>query len=363
MMLSVFLTLGLAMLASAHPGDDPTQELEEHRAFLASVEKKSLSHCAEKLKARGVTERNVKRRMQTVKEAREKRGIKKRDLEDVLKTNHNKTDFGYTPTTPADVLFEGANSCVLTPEVILGPYYVSGEAIRRDVVEGQEGVPLIIDYQLVDIDTCEPIPELYLEIWHANSTGVYSGVVNTGNGDINDVDNIDKTWARGIQPTDEDGVAQFETFFPGHYLGRATHIHVLAHANATRYENETLGNLIYSSHVGQTYFDQDLIDEIEKVYPYTENKLPLTTNAVDMWLAGVANQEYDPVVEYTLLGDTVSEGLFAWLAYGINVTATAKVTPAVFLYEDGGHPNPDFSMGPPGGGPPGGPPGGGVATE
>jgi len=349
MMLSMFLTMGLAMLAGAHPGEDHTQELADHRSFLASVERTSLSHCAEKLKARGVTERNVKRRMQTVQEARERRGIKKRDLEDVLNTDHNKTDLGYTPSTPADVLFEGQNSCVLTPEVILGPYYVSGESIRRNVAEDQDGVPLILDYQLVDIDTCEPVPDLYLEIWHCNSTGVYSGVVNAGNGNVNDRSNIDKTWARGIQPTDEDGVAQFETFFPGHYLGRATHIHVMAHANATLYKNETLGNLIYSSHVGQTYFDQDLINQIERIYPYTQNRLPLTTNAQDMWLAGAANQDYDPVVEWTLLGDTVSDGLFAWLSYGINVTATAKVTPAVFRYEDGGHPNPGFV---PGGPPP-----------
>jgi hypothetical protein len=63
-------------------------------------------------------------------------GIKKRDLEDVLKTNHNKTDFGYTPTTPADVLFEGANSCVLTPEVILGPYCKIKDAMLVENLPG-----------------------------------------------------------------------------------------------------------------------------------------------------------------------------------------------------------------------------------
>lgn len=49
-------------------------------------------------------------------------GIKKRDLEDVLNTDHNKTDLGYTPNTPPDILFAGQNSCVLTPEVTIGPY-------------------------------------------------------------------------------------------------------------------------------------------------------------------------------------------------------------------------------------------------
>lgn len=198
------------------------------------------------------------------------------------------------------------------------------------------------------------MPKLYLEIWHCNSTGVYGGVNNQGNGNFADKANINKTFGRGIQPTDEDGVAQFETIFPGHYVGRTTHIHLLAHANATLYQNKTLGNVIYSSHIGQTYFDQDLIDDVEALAPYNTNTQTQTTNAGDGILAQAANQDYDPVVEWTLLGDTVAEGLFGWLAYGINITTTDKVTPAVFRYEDGGHTNPNFGGGGPGG--PGGPP-------
>lgn len=175
---------------------------------------------------------------------------------------------------------------------------------------------------------------------------------NQGNGNINDKTNINNTFGRGIQQTDEDGVAQFETLFPGHYTGRTTHIHLLAHANATLFENKTLGNDIYSSHIGQTYFDQDLIHEVERLAPYNTNTQELTTNARDFILAEAANQDYDPVVEWTLLGDTVAEGIFGWLAYGVNITETNKVTPAVFRYEDGGHTNPDFGMG----GGPGGPP-------
>ncbi|KAG4277133.1 hypothetical protein FPRO04_07431 [Fusarium proliferatum] len=361
MRFSASITLGLAALAVAHPGEDHHDELEARRSFEASAERLSLRHCAEKLKARGVTERNIKRRSALIEEHRRKRGIKKRDLEDVLNTDHNKTDLGYTPNTPAETLFAGQNSCVLTPEVTLGPYYVSGESVRRDLKEDQEGVDLILDYQIIDVTTCEPVPELYLEIWHCNATGVYGGVNNQGNGNFADKANINKTFGRGIQPTDEDGVAQFETLFPGHYVGRTTHIHLLAHANATLYQNKTLGNDIYSSHIGQTYFDQDLIDEVEALTPYNTNTQTQTTNAGDGILAEAANQDYDPVVEWTLLGDSVAEGVFGWLAYGINITTTEKVTPAVFRYEDGGHTNPDFGGGFPGG--PGGPPPPEASTE
>ncbi|KAM0386961.1 hypothetical protein FCULG_00012073 [Fusarium culmorum] len=349
------IVLALAALTAAHPGEDHHDELQQRRSFETTAERLSLRHCAEKLKARGVTDRNIKRRSALIQEHRQKRGIKKRDLEDVLNTDHNKTDLGYTPNTPAETLFAGQNSCVLTPEVTIGPYYVSGETIRRNLKEDQEGVDLILDYQIINVETCEPVPELYLDIWHCNSTGVYAGVNNQGNGNINDKTNIDNTFGRGIQQTDEDGVAQFETLFPGHYTGRTTHIHLLAHANATMFENKTLGNDIYSSHIGQTYFDQDLIHEVESLAPYNTNTQELMTNARDYILAEAANQDYDPVVEWTLLGDTVAEGIFGWLAYGVNITETNKVTPAVFRYEDGGHTNPEFGMG---GGPgsPGGPP-------
>lgn len=57
-------------------------------------------------------------------------GIKKRDLEEVLNTDHNKTDLGYTPNTPGEILFAGQNSCVLTPEVTIGPYCEFSLAIR-----------------------------------------------------------------------------------------------------------------------------------------------------------------------------------------------------------------------------------------
>ena len=89
------------------------------------------------------------------------------------------------------------------------------QKIRR-TLEDEEGVPLTLDIQMVDVNTCEPIPQTYLEFWSCNSTGVYGGVVNAGNGDVNDLSNLDNTALRGVQKTDEDGVMGFDTLFPGH---------------------------------------------------------------------------------------------------------------------------------------------------
>ncbi|KAI0411656.1 Intradiol ring-cleavage dioxygenase [Xylaria grammica] len=336
---------GLALFSAsavAHPGHDLTQEIAERRDFLGSVKRTDLSHCASKLKARGVDKRNVARRNAAVEKARAKRGLTKRDLDSVLATDHNATDLGYTENTDAATLFSGYSSCVLTPEVTQGPYYVGGEYIRENIVEDQEGVDLVIDYQIIDVNTCEPVPDVYLEMWHCNSTGVYSGIVAGGNGDSSDEANYDNTFLRGIQKSDSDGVVQFESLFPGHYTSRAPHIHLMVHTNATVYANGTLGNEVSASHVGQSFFDQDLITAVELTAPYNTNTQELTVNTDDSILAEETNTDgVDPIHEYTLLGSSVSDGIFAWLAFGINGTQVQSITPAAFYYAEGGEANPD----------------------
>jgi hypothetical protein len=77
----LFSTLmGAAMLASpaiAHPGqsaEEHAQEIAERRAYLAN-NKRSLAHCAEKLKARGNDVAMHARRSAAFEKARAKRAI------------------------------------------------------------------------------------------------------------------------------------------------------------------------------------------------------------------------------------------------------------------------------------------------
>ena len=81
---------------------------------------------------------------------------------------------------------------------------------------------------------------------------------------------------------DEDGVGYFDTIFPGHYSGRATHIHLIAQQNGTVFANGTYsGGTI--SHVGQLFFDESLKDAVYDTYPYNANTQSYTTNDADMW--------------------------------------------------------------------------------
>src|SRR5206468_883465 len=56
-------------------------------------------------------------------------------------------------------------SCVLTPEMTEGPYYISGEANRSDITEGTAGTPLKLVLPVVNASTCKPIPGATVEIW------------------------------------------------------------------------------------------------------------------------------------------------------------------------------------------------------
>jgi len=274
--------------------------------------------------------------------------LRVRDAASVLATSHLSSE-AYTNATEESILFSGNSSCILSPEVTQGPYYVTGEYVREDIREDQDGIDLILDTQVIDVATCEPVPDAMIEIWHCNSTGVYSGIVASGNGDSSDTTNLDNTFLRGLQPTDDEGVAQFQTLFPGHYTSRATHIHVLAHFNGTQYANGTYAGG-YVSHVGQLFFDQDLITQVEAVSPYSTNTQEITDNSDDQIFAEEAATT-DPVIEYSLLGSDISAGVFGWVAFGIDLTSEQTISGAASLTADGGVANSNSGVGGGSGGP------------
>ena len=89
------------------------------------------------------------------------------------------------------------------------------------------------------------------------------------------------------------------------------------------------------SHVGQLFFDQDLITQVEATSPYSTNTQELTLNSADQIFSQEA-ATVDPVVEYSLLGDDVSSGIFGWVAFGIDLTTEETLSPAASLYAEGG---------------------------
>ncbi|GAB9467053.1 hypothetical protein Gpo141_00004412 [Globisporangium polare] len=331
---AALVTFGLAQLAVAHPGEpqhvETAQEHAQRQLFMTDS-KRLLEACAKKPHGRRLMAEDSARRAAVIEKIRQERKL---SAATVIATDHKSSLTGVTSATDPATLFGSTPKCVLEPYVTEGPYYVSGEYLRTDIRESQPGIDLYTELQIIDVNTCEPVQNLYVDFWHCNTTGVYSGVVASSNGNANDKSNIDKTFNRGLAPTSSKGLVTFLTTFPGHYTGRATHIHVVGTHDGTVLKNNTYSGGS-ASHVGQIFFDQDLITKVEATAAYAENKQTLTTNAKDSIFAQSA-ATFDPVVNYVYLGDSVTDGIFSWISIGINAKLAKSVKAAARLTANGG---------------------------
>ena len=81
---------------------------------------------------------------------------------------------------------------LLASEETAGPYPWNTTVLRRNITEGQGGLALNLQIQIIDINTCLPLSnDTAVEIWHCNATGSYSHYDG----------NVNSTWLRGIQST------------------------------------------------------------------------------------------------------------------------------------------------------------------
>ncbi|KAK6193203.1 hypothetical protein LQW54_012697 [Pestalotiopsis sp. IQ-011] len=328
--------LGLATAAAAHPGhEEHVVDRAVKRNFLAQS-KRSLNACAETLERRGTLKRAESRRQAYVNELVQARALKARDTDTVLNTTHHSNLTGITVDSDSATYLGSNHTCILSPEGEIGPFWVKGELNREDIIDGEPGVVNYMHAQFIDVNTCEPLEGLWWDVWNANATGVYSGVQDDSNGNGDDATNLNRTALRGIQETDEDGVASFRAVFPGHYSGRATHVHVVGHLGASLLENGTLagGNV---SHIGQLFYDQDLITQVEATYPYNTSTVDITLNSADR-VFGLETEDSnsDPVFEYVFLGDDVTDGIFSWITIGVDPTASYETSYAALLTATGG---------------------------
>jgi len=155
----------------------------------------------------------------------------------------------------------GLVACVLSPEMTQGPFATAGDKLRRDVREGRPGTHLSLRTRVLDVSTCQPIRGAAVDIWHCDAGGTYSAFAQEGT--------AGRTFLRGIQKTDRNGLAVFETIYPGWYSGRAVHIHVRVYLG---------GNIV---HTGQLFFPDALTDTVYQRAPYRGRGSRDTRNAAD----------------------------------------------------------------------------------
>ncbi|MFJ9244471.1 intradiol ring-cleavage dioxygenase [Streptomyces sp. NPDC101776] len=197
----------------------------------------------------------------------------------------------------------------LTSELTEGPYYIDADKIRRDVTEDQEGIPLTLSLKVIDADTCRPLRNAAVDIWHCNATGVYSGYEAGGGGGPaptgappsgtptdtptgtptggpppgggggHQEPTDDDRFLRGTWHTDRHGQVTFRTVFPGWYQGRCVHIHVKVHVDGEWTDAGYEGG--HTCHTGQLFFDEKSVLATAVLEPYVSNTATRTTLTED----------------------------------------------------------------------------------
>ena len=140
---------------------------------------------------------------------------------------------------------QAATTCLLTPEVTDGPYWVETSLTRRDIRSGKAGLPLVLRFTILNAKKCSVIKDADVEIWHCDALGNYSAV-----------DGASTRFLRGHQKSNASGKAEFLTIFPGWYRGRTPHIHMKVHVGG--------GEV----HTGQIFFNEKIAAAVYKKAPY-----------------------------------------------------------------------------------------------
>ncbi|WBX73636.1 hypothetical protein PG913_12525 [Tenacibaculum pacificus] len=142
-----------------------------------------------------------------------------------------------------DIIKSTTAACGVTKSDMLGPYYVSGSSqITNLNTQNFSGDKIIVSGKLYGgEDKSKPIANAMIEVWHADSDGIYHPV---GDGNVSDY-KADKITLRGFVNTNAEGDYIFESIRPGVYPGRPRHFHYKITANG------------YKTLVTQIYFKGD----------------------------------------------------------------------------------------------------------
>ncbi|KAI5926470.1 protocatechuate 3,4-dioxygenase beta subunit [Camillea tinctor] len=234
------------------------------------------------------------------------------------------------------------NTCILTEEVTAGPYvWPQSQTLRQDITEGQPGIPMILDIGVMDMETCEPLPDVLVDIWYCNATGSYSSFtgrspntpfeellkeLNMTIGPDLDLHTDDTTFLRGMWPTNDNGITEFTGIVPGFYVERTIHIHVQVHENYVIRGNGTIASSNTIS-TGQIFLAEDLSAQLMALEPYVgHTEINRTTNSIDSIFQGETVNGWDPIISVVPMdGENVENGIIGYITIGVDSAAKRKL--------------------------------------
>ncbi|KAG8833837.1 hypothetical protein FRC18_002963 [Serendipita sp. 400] len=190
----------------------------------------------------------------------------------------------------------------------LSPYYLRDDYVREDLRENQTGTTLYLDIGVIDITTCTPAQDIFVEIWACSAQGVYSafGTGPTMGGNPTAL----PTGSSGtIVPPSQTMSGPFPSgsgFPPGGFPGGGT--------SKADGDNFLRGGLPADTNgmvelMGQVFFDEALNDEVLAQAAYQGTGQSRTYNAQDGILEQANSGGYSAFAEVERLGDSLDEGL------------------------------------------------------
>jgi protocatechuate 3,4-dioxygenase beta subunit len=203
--------------------------------------------------------------------------------------------------------FDSAATCDVAAELTEGPYYFDVDSIRSDIREDRKGTLLRLGVRVRDAESCEPIENAIVDVWHCDALGIYSGFESSseGSGGAGGAPpggapprgappsgeappaggqqpgdagvggssrSDDETYLRGAQATNSDGIAEFKTIYPGWYRGRTTHVHAKVHLDKSTllttqfFTTKAMDDVIYAREPYSEDTRRDTFNESDSIY-------------------------------------------------------------------------------------------------
>ncbi|KAK0186434.1 dioxygenase [Armillaria mellea] len=304
-----------ALLAAAHPGPHaPSKRSQEELARRDFASSKCARHVGEMQK------RRVENRAQ---------GLTKRNTSVTVTT-----ESPYYPTIQNE-------TCILTPEATTGPYiWEVSQTLRQDMTEDQPGIPLIMDIGVIDINTCEPMQNVLVDLWHCNATGSYSSFTklspNTPFEELLEELNytiVDDNFrsshrrhhlpprnvAHGCQRHDGDEDNRSRILRPEDRAHSRSDW--VLQSNGT-VKTDTTAN------TGQIFLSDDLSEYLMSTEPYVSHtEINRTTNAEDaIYAAEAVNGWFPELAVIPMDGEDYANGIIGYITIGVDSTRTNAST-------------------------------------
>lgn len=227
---------------------------------------------------------------------------------------------GMAVIAPSILGVNKATACTVAASETAGPFptLTPASLVRADITGTRTGVPFTINITVKDVNnSCNPIPNVMVDIWHCDKDGNYSQYGGTS---MQTTDYTEQDFLRGRQTTNSAGQVTFTSIFPGWYQSRATHIHVHIYTAAGT-----------SLLITQIAFPEGTGSAVETVnaatsYGYTKGMTGYTYNATDNVFSDGTSTEMS-----TITGSLSAGYVLNWDAYlssagteGVDEAATSQ---------------------------------------